>query len=222
MQATAQRRSKFDTSYKYTDASGKSLFEHVRWITDDERGKSFSYRWREHPKALWDWRKPTVKIAGFDADDYLYRLPSVVAGVAAGETVHWTEGERDALALARLGLIATCHHGGAGKVYVEQAAWLRGAQAVVLYLDRDAPGAYDGLLRWRGLVEHHGVDPARIRVVYTRYRHCKDVRDHLALGHSLDRLAELPIEGLRKAASKYTENTARQAGYAYVRPPKVK
>ena len=179
-----------------------------------------AYRWREHPKAVWDWRKPTARIAGFDADDYLFRLPEVRKGISAGSAVWWTEGERDALALVRLGLVATCHHGGAGKVWQEQCRWLANAPEIVLCLDRDPPGAYDGLLRWRGLVEDVGVDPGRIRVLYTRHRHCKDVRDHLALGHPLGALRPLSIDGLRKAASKYTPESAQRAGYAYVRSPK--
>lgn len=223
MQTSKHGASTFDTAYKYTDENGKPLFEHVRWITNDGRGKSFSYRWRPHPKALWDWHKPEKrKGMPFDADDYLYRLPEVLRGIAAGEAVHWTEGERDANALRRLGLVATSHHGGAPKVHVEQCAWLKEARRVVLYLDRDAPGAEDGLRRWRGLVECHHVDPRRISIRYTKQPGCKDVRDHLALGHPLSALKRLSIDGLRKAASKYSSDTARSAGYAYLRSPKAK
>jgi hypothetical protein len=216
------RVSTFDRAYTFHDEHGKELFEHVRWITNDERGKSFSYRWREHPKAIWDWHKPTKKNAGFDADDYLYRLPAVVKAVSAGEPVWWTEGERDALALVRAGVCGTSHHGAAGNVWVEQGAWLVGAREVVLCLDRDTPGAYCGLRRWQVLVEDNGMDPARIRVVYSRMRHCKDVRDHLALGHSLGALHEMTIGQLRKAASKYDRASAARHGYPFVVSPKRK
>lgn len=217
--ATPGRVSTFDT-YTFKDENGKALFEHVRMSTNDERGKTFYYRWRDHPKALWVNKKPTARTAGFDADHYLYRLPEVLAAVRAGEPVWWAEGERDALALRNAGVCGTSHHGGAGKVHIEQCAWLADAAKVVLCLDKDSPGAYDGLLRYRTLTEAIGVDPARIRVVFSKAKHCKDVRDHLALGHPLTALRGMSIAGLRKEASKYTQETASRAGYIYVRSPK--
>lgn len=208
--------------FLYWSLEGELLFEHYRRFTTDARGKKFGYRFKPHPKALWDWHKPEKKKGHpFDADDYLYMLPEVRAAIDAGSAVWWTEGERDALALVRQGVAATSHHGGARKVFVEQCAWLADAREIVLCLDKDPPGAADGLKRWRGLVERVGVDPGRIRVVYTGIRGCKDVRDHLALGYRLDQLRELPLARLRRAASKCTEESAQRAGYAYVRSPKA-
>ena len=45
----------------------------------------------------------------------LYRLPDVAAAVRQGRVVFVVEGEKDADALARLGLAATTNVGGAGK-----------------------------------------------------------------------------------------------------------
>lgn len=207
--------------FKFHDRDGKLLFEHVRFMPEDGK-RIIYYRW--NPVAYWGGGSPKrehwvnqkpEKHRGdpFDADHYLYRLPEVLRAVSAGEPVWWAEGERDADALRRAGVCGTSHHGGAGKVCVEQCAWLADARQIVLCLDRDRPGAYDGWQRYLGLTERVGVDPARIRIRWTDKG--KDVRDHIALGYPLTALRRLTPEKLRAAASKYNPNSARRAGYFY-------
>lgn len=204
----------FDCAYTYRAPNGHEVFQHVRWRTNGGRGKEFSYRWRSDPAdPIWVWKKPTKATAGYDADDYLWQLPAVRQAVRAGDPVWWPEGERDALELGKAGVVATSHHGGAGKVYVEQCEWLRGARGVVLLADRDTAGAYDALQRWRGLVEHAGVPPRRIRVL--RAFKGKDAADHLAAGYGLANFVPVSLTTLRRKADEYSEQTAAGNGYAY-------
>jgi hypothetical protein len=69
-----------------------------------------------------------------------YRLPELVAACAAGKTVWVVEGEKDVETLRGLGLTATCNPGGAGKWRPEYAAHFKGAAAVHIIPDDDAPG----------------------------------------------------------------------------------
>lgn len=69
----------------------------------------------------------------------LYRLPMVVAAVAAGEPVIIVEGEKDADRLAGLGLCATTPAMGAGKWKSAYREPLKGA-SVYLIPDNDTPG----------------------------------------------------------------------------------
>ena len=69
----------------------------------------------------------------------IYRLPEVLAAVTTGDTIYITEGEKGANAVVGLGLTATCSPGGANKWWAEYAAFLKGADVVVLP-DNDEPG----------------------------------------------------------------------------------
>ena len=113
-------------TYPYTDATGKLLFEVLRYDP-----KSFCQR-RPDGKGGW-----TYNLAGVQR--VLYRLPQVLAAVRAGEAVFLAEGEKDADALARLGLVATTNPGGAAKWSDSYTNALAGADVVVLP-DNDAAG----------------------------------------------------------------------------------
>ena len=69
----------------------------------------------------------------------LYRLPRVIAAVAAGEAIFVVEGEKAVHALKSFGLTATCSPGGAGKWRAEYSSCLRGADTILLP-DNDEPG----------------------------------------------------------------------------------
>ena len=68
-----------------------------------------------------------------------YQLPAVVAAVDQGQPVWIVEGEKDADALTRAGVTATCNAGGAGKWTYRHAQWLTGAHVTVC-ADTDEPG----------------------------------------------------------------------------------
>lgn len=117
--------------YSYCDEQGVTLFEVVRV---DEPGK---------PKKIWQ-RTPDGGTSLDGVRRVLYRLPQLMAAVAAKETVWLVEGERCVGALARLGLVATTSAGGAGGWRPALAAPLAGATVVILP-DNDEPGVKYGV-----------------------------------------------------------------------------
>ncbi|HEV3075971.1 MAG TPA: AAA family ATPase [Thermoanaerobaculia bacterium] len=110
--------------YPYRDAAGRLLYEVLRFVP-----KAFACR-RPDP-AGWRWNLQGV-------ERVLYRLPELLAAVARNTEIFLTEGEKDADALAALGLEATTHAGGAGKWRPEYTRALRGARVVLLPDNDDA------------------------------------------------------------------------------------
>ena len=169
-------------TYDYNDEAGELVYQVVRY-----EPKGFKQR-RPNGNGGWTWNLK-------DTHRLLFRLPELVEGVAAGKTIYITEGEKDALAIAAAGGIATCNSGGAGKWRAEFVSFLRGAEVLVV-ADKDAPGkahatavagALEGVARSVCIVE------AKVG---------KDAADHLAAGQGLadfepvrggDAAAALPI-----------------------------
>src|SRR5579875_3111937 len=110
--------------YPYTDEDGVVLFEVVRFEPKDFRQR------QPDGQGGWIWNLDHVRRVPF-------RLPQLLA--ANGCTVHVVEGEKDVLALEKLGLVATCNPGGAGKWRQDFAQYFRGADVLILP-DNDAPG----------------------------------------------------------------------------------
>ncbi len=180
----------FVTAYDYTNADGRLVFQHVRWRVGTD-GKTFTYRWRVDPGKVWIPQKHP------DADLYLYRLPELLAGRAAGVTLWWCEGEKDADALVAAGQVATTHHGGATKATPDQAARFRGHTGWVVVLadnDRNGTGARCALRRVE-LLRAVGVPLRRIRV--GRAAEGKDAADHLAAGLGIADFVRQPKAELR-------------------------
>jgi putative DNA primase/helicase len=120
-------------SYDYRDREGKLLFQVVRQerTVDGERQKKFVQR-RPDGKGGWIW-----KTAGIEK--VLYRLPEVIEGVKAGDTIYIVEGEKSADRLVQLGFRATTNPVGAGKWRDSYNAGLKDADVVIL-ADMDDPG----------------------------------------------------------------------------------
>lgn len=116
-------------TYPYQDAQGALLFEVVRFDPKDFRQR------RPDPTARggWAWNLKGVRRV-------LYRLPKVLEAARSSGTVYVVEGEKDAAALERLGVVATCNAGGAGKWTRDYTESLRGAGQVVVVPDKDEPG----------------------------------------------------------------------------------
>ncbi|HMP75790.1 MAG TPA: AAA family ATPase [Kiritimatiellia bacterium] len=172
---TAPAARRIVKAYPYHDADGKLLFEVVRFDPKDFRQR------RPDPTAPdgWSWKLG-------DCQRVLYRLPEVRAAVANGETVFVVEGERDADALAALGLCSTCNAGGAGKWKPEYTATLHGAHVVIIP-DRDEPGRKHAALVQRELAG----EAASVRVVELPDRdgqRVKDAADFVSAGGSLSEL----------------------------------
>lgn len=202
----AKKQIAFECSYRYRDADGNQAFEHVRWRTDDERGKTFSYRYLHFSGVGWEKGKPE------GADNLLWRVPGILANPTA--EWWWTEGEKDAKALYEEGIEATSHHAGAGHTTAAQAHWLARARRVVLVADNDVNGAYCALRRYR-LLRQVGVSTERLRVVQAREG--KDAADHLAAGLGVEDFVNVPMRRLVHRASQYSQNTANSGGYIYIR-----
>jgi len=121
--------------YIYTDESGAPLYKVIRF-EDPKCVKPKTFRQKrpviENGSARWAWGADGVRLVPF-------HLPRLLQGVARGETVLVVEGEKDVLNLEKLGFVATCNSGGAGKWRSEHAEHLHGANAVVIP-DNDQPG----------------------------------------------------------------------------------
>jgi hypothetical protein len=115
-----------DRVYSYRDASGRVVFEVVRF----KEPKDFRQR-RPLGNGQYVWNLKGVETV-------LYRLPELLA--ATPDEVVWIcEGEKDVDRLASLGLVATCNPMGAGKWRNHHAEPLRGRRVVVLP-HNDQPG----------------------------------------------------------------------------------
>jgi hypothetical protein len=116
---------KMVTAYDYRDESGALKFQVVRY-----EPKEFKQR-RPDANGGWIWKLEGVK-------PILYRLPELIAA-DPHETVFIPEGEKDVDALRRLGLIATCNPGGAGKWCADYARYFQG-RLVAALADNDEGG----------------------------------------------------------------------------------
>jgi hypothetical protein len=163
-------------TYDYVDERGELIFQTVRF-----EPKTFSQR-RPDPDSpgAWVWSVKGVR-------QVPYRLPEVLDAVATGRTIYIVEGEKDADALAREGLAATCNAMGAGKWPEEIGPALQGADVVILP-DNDEAGANHTIVvasALRGIAK-------RIRVLDLPELPPKgDVSDWLAAGGDAEQLAQL-------------------------------
>lgn len=148
-----------DAVYSYTDADGKELFQVVRLhFLDGKSGKTFRQR-------RYDPADPKANRAGYVnsvpaeiRDSTLYRMPAVAQAIRDGKPVFVVEGEKDVETLERLGHVATCNPGGAGKWRDGYSRILAGADVIILP-DNDSKGngytgqnhAYDVALRLQGI-----------------------------------------------------------------------
>ena len=129
---------KLTATYPYTDEGGKALFEVCRYeqVTDGQKEKTFLQR-------VYDPKNPAAKRDGYVYKTSalrhpLYRLPEVLAAIAAGKPVYVVEGEKDVETLRAQGLTATTNPGGASKPgstikwTAEHTESLRGADVIIL------------------------------------------------------------------------------------------
>jgi hypothetical protein len=166
-------RQRVIATYPYCDADGVIVYEVTRWYPKEFTVRTVDSLGRRRP----GW--PAVERR------MLYRLPSVLAGIAAGDPIFLTEGEKDADALTEAGAIATTAPGGAA-ANGNQARWhpqytqaLTGAH-VVIVRDLDDEGRQHTV----HLCEQLAPVAASVTVVAPAAG--KDAADHLAAGYGLD------------------------------------
>jgi replicative DNA helicase len=147
-----------ETTYSYTDALGRELFQAVRL-----KPKSFRQRHKDG-KGNWVWSMDGV-------ERVLYRLPEVILA----QQVWIVEGEKDADNLNALGYCATCNVGGAGKWLDGYTASLAGKD-VVICGDNDEPGKKHVELVFDSIASK--VKSVKILKLPEK---CKDVSDFIAI-----------------------------------------
>lgn len=155
-------RDEIAATYDYTDERGNILYQVVRFLP-----KGFRQR-RPDGAGGWTWSLNGVRRV-------LYRLPEILAGVAAGKRVWIAEGERDCESLRARGHVATTNPGGAGKWRREYGEALRGAD-VVIVADKDEPG------RAHARAVAHALRDVAKRMVVIEAAEGKDATDHFAAG----------------------------------------
>jgi hypothetical protein len=179
---------RYRATHDYHDASGQYLYTKVRY--PDGHDPKCRLRRRNGRGGWLGWGiggKPRV----------LYRLPEVLAAVAAGKTIALVEGESDADALWKVGVPATCSRDGAAAIsqrpkwLPEDSEQLRGADVVVLG-DHDPPG----YAHQNATAQACAGVARRVRVLKLadHWPNCPeggDVRAWLAAGHTQEELAAL-------------------------------
>jgi hypothetical protein len=152
--------------YLYEAADGTPVMKVVR-----RPGKKFAQA-RPDGAGGWVWNLRGV-------DRVLYRLPKVIAAVAAGETVYVAEGEKDVHALEAKGVTATTNPGGCGKWRPEFSKTLPGANVCVI-ADADEPG------RKHAETVAESLRDQRCRVRIVEAAAGKDAHEHFAAGHGVE------------------------------------
>lgn len=174
--ASPSARPKIAKAYPYRDEQGRLLYEALRMEPKDFRAR------RPNGHGGWDWSLGDVRRV-------LYRLPELLK--SAPRAVWVVEGEKDADALAALGLVATTNAGGAGKWRPEYSAALKGRRVFVLP-DNDDPGRKHAQI----VVEALAQVAASVRVIALPDLAAKgDVSDWLAAGGT-----RAQLEAIAKAA----------------------
>ena len=169
-------RKKIVATYDYTDEAGTLLYQTVRYEPKDFRQR------RPDGNGGWVW-KEALK----DVRRVLFRLPELLAS-DVNEPVFLSESGKDVDNLRSLGLIATCHPGGAGTWKADYNDFLVDRDVILL------PHNDDGGLKHAAKVQSSLKNIARsIRVVNLPGvpDNGGDVSDWLDLGHTKDELIEL-------------------------------
>lgn len=130
---------KITHAYEYTDREGKPVLRVFR--TEKKNFPTIHF-----DGGSWYWGDGGTSMI-------LYRLPEVLAAIAAGQPVYLVEGEKDVETLRRLGFTATTNKGGAGKWHEDLTALLRGG-VVYIVPDVDEPGRKHARMVARALEGH--------------------------------------------------------------------
>ena len=164
---------KIVATYDYHDAAGVLSYQVVRFEPKDFRQR------RPIDGGKWEWSTKGLR-------PLPYKLPELLAADRS-KPVWCVEGERDADNLIKLGLVATCNSGGAGKFRPELAEHFRD-RVVIILPDNDQPGRDHAASVAKALA---GVAASVKALELPGLPEKGDVSDWLAAGGTVEKLAEL-------------------------------
>ena len=177
--------------YDYTDATGQLIYQMVRL-----QPKNFFVR-RPNHECTGKWLNNLT-----DCEPLPYRLPALLAAIKAGETVFVVEGEKDADALAEMGLTATTNHGGAGKWTLACSRHFAAGAKVVVIADNDRPGQ-DHALDVARKLQDKGCDVCNLTLPDLAEK--GDVSDWISSGGDKTELLRLVAEQRAQAEFAFTD-----------------
>jgi 5S rRNA maturation endonuclease (ribonuclease M5) len=178
-------------TYDYTDASGKLIFQVVRYFP-----KTFRQR-RPDGKGGWVYSLR-------DVPRCLYNLPAVVKS----DIIFIVEGERDVETLRGIGLVATTNPGGAGK-WKDQYSQVLSNKNVVLLPDNDEPGRNHAELVAKSL---KGIARTVKIVTLTEIPEKGDVSDYL-MSHTKEDLLSLVAKEQTRTEQRVREYCLGTTGW---------
>jgi hypothetical protein len=194
-QAKAQARGALVGEYIYRSADGAAFLRVCKYVAADG-GKQFP-QYHLHPGGgSWLKGKPAgPKIP--------YRLPELMASASSAALVHLTEGEKDADALAKLGLVATTASEGAHAKWAAELTPYFKDRDVVILVDADAIGRAHGAKVARALAGT--AKSVKVVDLFPDHVDGHDVSDWLASDPTGERLAQVikdapPWEAAKGAA----------------------
>ena len=164
-------------TYPYTDANGELLFEAVRFHPKDFRQRV------PDVNGGYKWSIKGVKRV-------IYNLPAVIDAIEAGKPVFLVEGEKDADALNKRGLVATTVPMGAGKWSKDYNDYFNGADIIILP-DNDVPGREHAVT----VADHLSDFSKSVRILQLPdIQEKEDVSDWLDEGGTKDEFLELAFD----------------------------
>jgi hypothetical protein len=186
--------------YQYTDEDGQLLYEVQRTSS-----KRFLQR-RPDPDKPGKWIYNL-----HDTRRVLYRLPLVLEAIHDNREIYLVEGEKDVHTAEKLGRVATCNPGGAGrgKWLPQYTETLRGAHVVII-ADNDVKG--QGLAHARRVAQE--LQEVAASVVVGLPTVGKDLTDLVTAGLGIDdiTLVDLAVEPERTGAERGDPADTRTGG----------
>lgn len=128
-----------------SDASGRIVATY-EYRSADGGGVAYCID-RFHPKRFVSKRPGSESSWIFNLEGIAplpYRLPELIAAQLDHRRVYIVEGEKDVETLRRLGYVATCNHGGAGKWGPDHSKYIEPTANIVILPDNDEPGIRHG------------------------------------------------------------------------------
>jgi putative DNA primase/helicase len=172
-----QQQRRIVATYDYKDETGELLYQSVRYLPKDFRQR------RPDANGGWDWHLNGTRRV-------LYRLPEII-DADPDEIVIVPEGEKDVDNLRKLGFVATCNVGGAGKWKPEYSEHLRGRRTCVIADKDGAEKNFAGQKHARNVCNSLLGKATSVKYLELPGEHVKDATDWLNAGGTADELRRL-------------------------------